>query len=108
MTPRPFHTIAEKIEFEKQKAEELCVWVNANLDKSIELKDLVEASELSHFEILRIFSIYFRTTPMQWIRQQRELQGKGKNYFESQQQNQVDTSDTPFIPNNLKKKELND
>ena len=67
MSSKNYKSVSEKNEFEKRKAEELCVWVNANLDKPIELKDLVEASELSHIEILRIFSVYFKTTPMQWI-----------------------------------------
>jgi hypothetical protein len=101
---KPFASIEEKNKFEKRKAEELCVWVNAHLDEPIELKDLVEASGLNHFEILRIFSIYFRTTPMQWIRQQRELHGQGKTYFELNQPTQADNKSSLHIPSNLRKK----
>ncbi len=104
MTSKPFSSIEEKNTFEKRKAEEICVWVNAHLDDSIELKDLVEASGLSYFEILKIFSIYFRTTPMQWIRQQRELLGKGKTHFELNQPNQTDSNLSVHIPSNLRKK----
>lgn len=98
---RSFASVAEKKEFEKRKAEELCVWVNAHLNEPIELKDLVVTSGLTHFEILKIFSIHFRTTPMQWIRQQRDLQSQSR-YVEKTLNSGTGT--TVRIPNHLRKK----
>ena len=52
--------------------DDLCLWIAANLDKKIGLKEIVEQSQLSSTDVLYLFDKYRQTTPMTYIRKQRE------------------------------------
>lgn len=52
--------------------DDLCVWIAANLNKTIGLKELVELSQLSSTDVQYLFDKYLQTTPMTYIRKQRE------------------------------------
>ena len=56
--------------------DDLCMWINANLDKTIGLKELVEHSQLSSTDVQYLFEKYRHTTPMTYIRKQRETTKK--------------------------------
>ncbi len=104
MTEKIFASLAEKKAFEKRKAQEISKWIIANLERPIEIAHLMEASGLTQFELIRIFATYFKTTPMQWIRQQKELLNQGKPTQEIQENLQTEITSTPYIPENLRKK----
>jgi transcriptional regulator GlxA family with amidase domain len=65
-------TGVKKIERNTQKLDELCVWIEANLRERIGWTELTKISGLSHMEIHALFHVHKRTSPMQWIRQQRQ------------------------------------
>ena len=52
--------------------DDLCLWIAANLDQKIGLKEIVEQSQLSSTDVLYLFDKYRQTTPMTYIRKQRE------------------------------------
>ena len=62
----------KKIERNTQKLDEICAWIDANLHERIGWPELTKVSGLSHMEIHSLFHIHKRTSPMQWIRQQRQ------------------------------------
>ncbi len=104
MASKTFSSLSEKNDFEKRKAQEINAWVLARLDGPIEIANLVDASGLTQFELIRIFAIYFKTTPMQWIRQQKELLSQGKQPQSLIDDLQQECSPAPYIPENLRKK----
>lgn len=52
--------------------DDLCQWITANLDKKIGLNEMVEHSQLSSTDVQYLFDKYRQTTPMTYIRKQRE------------------------------------
>jgi len=53
--------------------DELCLWIDKNLDSSISINDLVEQTKLSNKDLQYLFEKYKQTTPMTYIRKQREI-----------------------------------
>jgi transcriptional regulator GlxA family with amidase domain len=53
--------------------DELCLWIDKNLDSSIGINDLVEQTKLSNKDLQYLFEKYKQTTPMTYIRKQREI-----------------------------------
>ncbi len=104
MTERIFSSLTEKKDFERRKAQEMTAWVIARLDETIEIAHLLEASGLTQFELVRIFANHFKTTPMQWVRQQKELLSQGKPTYEFIENLQPEKTPAPYIPENLRKK----
>lgn len=104
MAERIFASLSAKKEFEIRKAQEICSWVIAQLNEKIELSHLLEASGLSQFQLVRIFEIHLKTTPIQWVRQQKELQSQGKPTFEFAVDMQSEKTHALFIPERLRKK----
>jgi len=65
-----FNTLAED---DKVKiVEELCIWIDQNLQATLGLRELVEKSQLSTLELQYLFEKYKQTTPMTYIRRKRE------------------------------------
>ena len=60
---------------------ELCIWIEKNIETNIGWKELTTASGLQHSELQFLFSKYKQTTPMTYIRKQREDSKKVKPNF---------------------------
>ena len=60
---------------------ELCIWIEKNIETNIGWKELTTASGLQHSELQFLFSKYKQTTPMTYIRKQREESKKVKPNF---------------------------
>jgi len=56
--------------------DELCLWIDKNLDSSISINDLVEQTKLSNKDLQYLFEKYKQTTPMTYIRMKRESHKK--------------------------------
>ena len=70
MQNRNFNPLAEA---DNQKLlDELCIWIEKNIEKNIGWKELTTASGLTHSELQFVFGKYKQTTPMTYIRKQRE------------------------------------
>lgn len=52
--------------------DELCLWILKNLHEVIGWKTLTQRSHLSHEELEELFQRRFGSSPMEWIRLQRE------------------------------------
>ncbi len=65
--------INTKIEKDKHSLELICNWINEHLNEQIGWTELTKISGLGHIEIHTLFHIYKKTSPMQWIRTQREM-----------------------------------
>jgi methylphosphotriester-DNA--protein-cysteine methyltransferase len=74
--------INTKIERDKHSLELICNWINEHLNERIGWTELTKISGLSHLEIHTLFHIFKRTSPMQWIRTQRE-RAKGMTHIGS-------------------------
>ena len=72
--------INSKIESDKHSLELICNWIDQHLDERIGWTELTQASGLSHMEIHTLFHIFKRTSPMQWIRTQREMAKEKANF----------------------------
>ena len=59
-------------ESNKESINELCLWIGNNLDKNIGWIELVNQSGLTHKQLQFLFNKYYQTTPMTYIRKQRE------------------------------------
>ena len=59
-------------ESNKESINELCLWIGNNLDKNIGWTELVNQSGLTHKQLQFLFNKYYQTTPMTYIRKQRE------------------------------------
>jgi transcriptional regulator GlxA family with amidase domain len=53
------------------RLDQLCEWIEANIDKPIGWAELTTQSGMDHLELQREFSAHFKTSPMQWIRSRR-------------------------------------
>ena len=60
---------------------ELCIWIEKNIETNIGWKELTTASGLTHSELQFLFGKYKQTTPMTYIRKQREESKKAKPNF---------------------------
>ena len=56
----------------KQKFEDLCAWIDAQLDAPLGWQELMQHSGLDHQTLNALFFKYASTTPMAWIRRRRE------------------------------------
>jgi len=52
--------------------EELCIWIEKNIESNIGWMELTATSELTHVELQFLFGKYKQTTPMTYLRKQRE------------------------------------
>ena len=55
-----------------KKLDELCIWIEKNIETNIGWNELTKASGLTHSELQFVFGKYKQTTPMTYIRKQRE------------------------------------
>lgn len=53
------------------KVSKVCSYIDANLNSEISLKQLVEISELSYQDLIELFNVHKKTTPMQYLRNKR-------------------------------------
>ena len=60
---------------------ELCIWIEKNIEMNIGWKELTTASFLTHSDLQFLFGKYKHTTPMTYIRKQREDSKKVKPKF---------------------------
>ena len=60
---------------------ELCSWIEKNIETNIGWKELTTASGLTHSDLQFLFDKYKQTTPMTYIRKQREDSKKVKPNF---------------------------
>lgn len=58
---------------QKQLIDELCNWIDANLEETIGWHQLMAQSGLQYQTIQLLFFKYHSLTPMTWIRRRREL-----------------------------------
>jgi len=65
-----FNTLAE--DDRVKIVDELCIWIDQNLQATLGLRELVEKSQLSTLELQYLFEKYKQTTPMTYIRRKRE------------------------------------
>lgn len=65
----------------KALLDELCLWIDNNLNNEIGWAELVSESKLSLSEIQFLFSKHLKTTPMTYIRMRRE-ESKKTSYYE--------------------------
>ena len=56
----------------KQLLDELCIYISNNTHNNIGWTELVSQSKLSHTQLQYLFQKHFQTTPMTYIRKQRE------------------------------------
>ena len=57
---------------------ELCIWIDKNIETSIGWKELTTTSGFTHSDLQFLFGKYKQTTPMTYIRKQREDSKKVK------------------------------
>jgi methylphosphotriester-DNA--protein-cysteine methyltransferase len=60
----------------KQLLEELCIYISNNTHNNIGWAELVAQSKLSHTQLQYLFNKHLQTTPMTYIRKQREQSNK--------------------------------
>ena len=65
----------------QKKLDELCIWIEKNIETNIGWNELTKASVLTHSELQFVFGKYKQTTPMTYIRKQREDSKKVKPNF---------------------------
>ena len=65
----------------KKLLDEICGWIDKNIETNIGLAMLCEASELNHKELLILFEKYLQTSPMTYIRKRKEESSKQKPKF---------------------------
>ena len=56
----------------KELFDELCVWIDKNIQKKIGIKELVEQSQLTNSQLQELFLNHKKITPMIYIRNLRE------------------------------------
>jgi transcriptional regulator GlxA family with amidase domain len=61
-----------KSDRDKKRLERLCAWIQTHLDSDINWIELTTHSGLNHMELQRLFMFHQKTSPMQWIKLQRE------------------------------------
>jgi AraC-like DNA-binding protein len=65
-----FNPLAERNN--KRLLDELCTFIRNNMHNNIGWKELVAQSKLSHTQLQFLFNKHLQTTPMTYIRKQRE------------------------------------
>jgi transcriptional regulator GlxA family with amidase domain len=67
----------------------LCQWMLGRLHEPLSWTRLTEESGINHTELYRLFMLHYKTSPMQWIRLQREseIRLKQQNQFALTQAN---------------------
>ena len=60
----------------KQLLDELCIYISNNTHNNIGWTELVAQSKLSHTQLQILFNKHLQTTPMTYIRKQREESNK--------------------------------
>ena len=53
----------------RQKFEELVMWIDSNLDSQISLNDLIQQSGLSMYELTQQFMLNAKLSPLQFIKE---------------------------------------
>jgi len=66
-TFNPFNEASNKL-----LLDELCIFISNNLERNIGWTELVAQSKLSHTQLQFLFNKHLQTTPMTYIRRQRE------------------------------------
>ena len=61
--------------------DELCFWIDHNLDTVLGLNELVEKTKLPNTDIQYLFEKYKQTTPMTYIRKTREKRDSREKYL---------------------------
>ena len=61
--------------------DELCLWIDNNLDSVLGLNELVEKTMLSNTDIQYLFEKYKQITPMTYIRKKREQRDSREKYL---------------------------
>ena len=56
--------------------DELCNWIDTNINDQFGLKDLVEKTNLKNSDLQYLFEKYKQTTPMTYIRHKRNILNK--------------------------------
>jgi hypothetical protein len=59
-------------QFSAQDMHKLCAWIDEHISESIGWTDLVDQTGKDHKTLLASFAVHKATTPMTWIRQQRQ------------------------------------
>ena len=67
----PIHSPNAKPPESPQELAQLCHWIEEHIDQQIGWTDLVAQSGMDHTTLQKQFNLYFRTSPMQWIRSKR-------------------------------------
>lgn len=57
---------------EKQKLDDLCLWLLEHLHECIGWRVLVHRSKMSNEELIHLFMLHHDMSPIQWITHQRE------------------------------------
>jgi AraC-like DNA-binding protein len=65
----------------KKLLDEICVWIDENIEKNIGWEAICDASQLNHKELLFLFDKYKQTSPMTYIRKRRTETSKQKPQF---------------------------
>lgn len=76
----------------KALLDELCLWIDNNLNNEIGWAELVSESKLSLSEIHFLFSKHLKTTPMTYIRRRRE-ESKKTSYYEKMMSKSIPLKD---------------
>ena len=58
----------------EQKLNQLCAWIEANYAKTIGFEDLTRQSGFDVNELMTLFGVYKKTTPMGFVRFCREME----------------------------------
>jgi len=56
--------------------DDLCFWIDTNIDTKFGIKELVEKTNLSILDLQYLFEKYKQTTPMTYIRHKRDIFNK--------------------------------
>jgi len=68
-------------EVSRKLLDEICVWIDKNIETDIGWAALCEASELNHKQLQSLFDKYMQTTPMTYVRMRKEESKKQKPNF---------------------------
>ena len=66
----------------KRLLEELCLWLEKNIDSTLGMQELIDKTNLSSTDIQYLFERYKQTTPMTYIRLLREDLVKKASYLD--------------------------
>jgi len=61
---------------------DLCVWIEKNIDTTLGMQELIDKTNLSSTDIQFLFERYKQTTPMTYIRVLREDSVKKASYLD--------------------------